>query len=89
MGYEIGIPENSLPVLKSGQHYWKDLVGLQVQNADGEDFGKVDHLLETGANDVLVVKGERERLIPFVMQKVIVEVDLEQGLIRVDWDRNF
>ena len=89
MGQEIGIREDCLPALLPGQHYWKDLVGLQVQNLDGEDFGKVDHLLETGANDVLVVKGEREYLIPFVMQEVIVEVDLVQGRIRVDWDKDF
>ncbi len=89
MGYEIGIREDRLPTLRPGEHYWKDLVGLQVLNIDGEDFGKVDHLLETGANDVLVVKGERQRLVPFVMKQVIVEVDLEQGLIRVDWDKDF
>jgi len=89
MGYEIGIREDRLPTLRSGEHYWKDLVGLRVLNIDGEDFGKVDHLLETGANDVLVVKGERQRLVPFVMKQVIVEVDLEQGLIRVDWDKDF
>jgi len=55
----------------------------------GEPLGTVDHLIETGANDVLVVDGERERLIPFVMGKVIVQVDLEQGEIQVDWDKDF
>ena len=89
MGCEIGIRHDQLPALRPDEYYWKDLIGLQVVNTDGVDFGKVDHLLETGANDVLVVQGERERLIPFVMKQVIVDVDLDQGLIRVDWDKDY
>ena len=53
---------------------------------DGTELGKVDHMLETGANDVMVVKGETERLIPFVMDKVVLDVDLAKGEIRVDWE---
>jgi 16S rRNA processing protein RimM len=53
---------------------------------DGTEIGKVDHLLETGANDVMVVKGETERLVPFVMDKVVLGVDLVKGEIRVDWE---
>jgi 16S rRNA processing protein RimM len=49
----------------------------------------VDHLLETGANDVLVVRGDRERLIPFVQGQVVTLVDLEKRVIRVDWDPDF
>lgn len=89
MGYEIGVRRDQLPALSPGEYYWKDLIGLQVVNIEGDDFGTVDKLLETGANDVLVVKGEQERLIPFVMKQVIVEVDLQQGQIRVDWDKDF
>ena len=61
----------------------------------GELLGKVDHLIETGANDVLVVKGDRlsidqrERLIPFIKDRVIADIDLAQGRIRVDWDSDF
>ncbi len=53
---------------------------------DGAELGRVDYLLETGANDVMVVKGEAERLIPFVMDKVVLGVDLASGEIRVDWE---
>jgi 16S rRNA processing protein RimM len=60
-----------------------------VVTLQGESLGTVDHLLETGANDVLVVTGERERLIPFVLGQVVDDVDLERGEIRVDWDRDF
>ncbi len=89
MGCEIGIRREQLPALAPDEFYWNDLIGLRVINTGGEDLGTVEQMLETGANDVLVVRGERERLIPFVMKQVVVEVDLEQGLIRVDWDRDF
>jgi 16S rRNA processing protein RimM len=49
----------------------------------------VDHLIETGANDVLVVRGEREHLVPFVREQVVKSVDLEAGVMRVDWDPDF
>jgi 16S rRNA processing protein RimM len=62
---------------------------LSVVTLAGESLGTVDHLIETGANDVLVVEGERERLIPFVMGQVIVHVDLDKGEIQVDWDKEF
>ncbi len=89
VGYEIGINRDQLPALPPDEYYWKDLIGLQVVNTQGDDLGTVDHLLETGANDVLVVKGDRERLIPFVMKQVIVEVNREERRIRVDWDKDF
>ena len=89
MGCEIGIRRDQLPALSPDEYYWKDLIGLRVVNLDGDDFGTVDNMLETGANDVLVVKGEQERLIPFLMKQVIVEVNLEQGQIRVDWDKDY
>ena len=66
-----------------------DLQGLKVVTIKGELLGTVDHLIETGANDVLVVRGERERLIPFVLDQVIVNVDLDKREIQVDWDKDF
>ena len=56
---------------------------------DDLPLGTVDHLIETGANDVLVVRGERERLIPFIQGSVIAMIDLDGRLIRVDWDPDF
>ena len=75
-----------LPETGGGQYYWSDLEGLSVVHRDGTELGKVDYLLETGANDVMVVKGEEERLIPFVMDKVVLDVDLAKGEISVDWE---
>jgi len=86
IGTEIGVPRDELPKADSDHYYWSDLEGLSVVHRDGTELGKVDHLLETGANDVMVVKGETERLVPFVMDKVVLGVDLAKGEIRVDWE---
>jgi 16S rRNA processing protein RimM len=85
IGTEIAVPRADLPAPEKGEIYWADLVGCSLEN---QDFGKVTGLLETGANDVLIVKGEKERLIPYTDQ-VVKEVDLDQALIRVDWDIDF
>ena len=66
-----------------------DLQGLAVTNRDGTRFGEVDHVFDTGANDVLVVRGDRERLIPFIREKTVLAVDLERREILVDWDADF
>ena len=66
-----------------------DLEGLRVVNLEGADFGTVSHLFSTGANDVLVAQGERERMIPFVQPDVVQSVDFEAGIVTVDWDADF
>jgi 16S rRNA processing protein RimM len=89
VGAEIAVFRDQLPRPKEGEYYWADMIGLKVVTLDGQELGVVDHLFETGANDVLVVKGERERLIPFVQGQFVQVVDLEAGQIRVDWDPEF
>lgn len=90
IGLEIAVPRSELPPPAEGEYYWADLVGLRVETIEGQVLGTVDHLIETGANDVLVVHGDdRERLIPFVTDQVIRRVDLAAGLIQVDWDPDF
>ncbi|MDJ0761289.1 MAG: ribosome maturation factor RimM [Woeseiaceae bacterium] len=83
---EISVPRSELPETDDGSFYWTDLEGLSVVRQDGESIGQVERILETGANDVLVVKGDIERLIPFVMNEFIVDVDLDNGVITVDWE---
>lgn len=89
-GAEIGIDPELLGSSNGDDFYWRDLVGLRVVNQQGTELGIVDRLMETGANDVLVVKsGESspvERLIPWTLGHAVVEVDLEEGIIFVDWD---
>jgi 16S rRNA processing protein RimM len=86
---DIFVERAQLPPLDEGEYYWADLQGMQVVNRQGERLGRVDSLFETGANDVLVVKGDRERLIPFVSGRVILSVDRSSGEILVDWDKDF
>ena len=88
-GQEIAIRRDQLPPAAEGEYYWGDLKGLTVVTVDGVSLGVVDHLLETGANDVLVVKGDRERLIPYVMGPIVKAVDLAAGTMQVDWDPDF
>lgn len=88
-GTEIWAPRSALPPAKEGEYYWVDLEGLRVRNLEGADFGTVSHLFATGANDVLVVRGERERMLPFVQPDVIRQVDFDAGTITVDWDADF
>ncbi|MCK5718095.1 MAG: ribosome maturation factor RimM [Thiomargarita sp.] len=89
LGADIAIERAQLPPTSKDEYYWTDLVGLTVLNHEGVNFGQVDHLLETGANDVLVVKGKRERLIPFLPDQVILDIDLAQHIVHVDWDEDF
>lgn len=93
---EIGVKADQLPELGEDEFYWRDLEGCRVVNPEGYDFGVVDHLLETGANDVLVVKanakdafGQKQRMIPFVMDAVVQKVDLENRVLTVIWDPDF
>lgn len=89
VGQEIAVRRDQLPPPRADEFYWTDLEGLQVETLGGTPLGRVDHLFATAANDVLVVKGERERLIPFVWAQVVTEVDFELGRMRVDWDPEF
>lgn len=89
-GYEIVIDAGMLPEPEEGEYYWRDLIGLKVETEQGVTLGLVDYLLETGANDVLIVKdGEKERLIPFLQGQFVKKIDLESSLMIVDWDPEF
>lgn len=85
MGRTLAIDRDWLPELDDGEVYWADLIGLEVVNRQGETLGRVARLFETGANDVVVVQGDRERLIPWVRGRFVDEVDLTSGVLRVDW----
>lgn len=98
-GAEILIAESELPPLADDEIYWHQIEGLEVKTADeaGNELllGKASHLMETGANDVLVIKAckgsidRRERLAPWLMNQVVLEVNPEAGFIRIDWDPEF
>lgn len=84
MGCEIAIDRAQLKQ-DENEFYWIDLIGCQVVNLQGENLGEVADLIETGAHDVLRVKGETEELIPFVMDEFIIEIDVQGKRIKVDW----
>lgn len=84
----IAVEREQLPKLAAEEYYWNDLVGLTVINQDGVNFGTVDSLFATGSNDVLVVKGDRQRLLPYT-QEVIISVDLAGKIMRVNWEADF
>ncbi|MFM9834895.1 MAG: ribosome maturation factor RimM [Methylophilaceae bacterium] len=92
-GKQVAVPRASLPALENEEYYWSDLIGLDVKNLQDVEFGNITDVLETGANDVIVVsgqdaKGKRERLIPFTAQ-TILDVSLEKQTMLVDWDADF
>ena len=89
-GAEIRIPRAQLPATtQPGEYYWADLIGLEVRTVDGVGLGRIVQMLETGANDVIVVEDGRERLIPYLWGQVVRGVDLPAGVMTVDWDPDF
>ena len=87
-GQEISVAKGDLPPPQENEFYWSDLIGLKVVNRQGIELGKVDSLMESGANDLLVVKGTREHLIPFVAA-FVGKVDVAGGTIEVDWGEDY
>lgn len=85
---EIFTPRSELPSLAKDEFYWADLEGLAIRTSNNVELGTVDHLFASGANDILVVKGDRQRLIPYI-KDVIKKVDLVERVIIVDWDPDF
>lgn len=90
VGKDIFVDRAQLPAPAKGEYYWADLEGLEVFTTEGASLGRVSHLVATGANDVLVVRGGgKEHLLPFVMEHYVKEVDIPAGRIVVDWDPDF
>ena len=95
IGYEVHANIDSMPNLEEGEFYWFQLEGLAVKNSNGEVFGKIAHMLETGANDVMVVEptnesiDKQQRLIPYLEGDVVKQVDQEIGVVIVDWGADY
>ena len=83
---EIAVIRQQLPPLKNDEYYWSDLAKLQVCTATGITLGNIEYLFAAGSHPVVVVKGKREYLIPFVSPQVIKKIDLQQKMMIVDWD---
>jgi len=85
----IAVYRDQLQELPADEYYWTDLLGLSVRLEDGRELGVIENMLATGANDVMVVRGEREHLIPFVPGQYVKQVDLDARTVIVDWDPDF
>ena len=88
-GAELYVPRSALPPPAPGEYYWVDLEGMEVVTTEGVVLGRVSHLTSTGVNDVLVVEGDRERMIPFREPDYVTSVDFDARRITVDWDPDF
>ena len=85
----IAVPADSLPLLSDGEIYWKDLIGMSVHNSAGDSFGLVVDVMETGYNDVLVCRKDKEDfLIPYI-KNYVLEENLESKKILVDWQYDY
>ena len=89
VGAEIAVERDALTPCQPGEYYWTDLEGSTVVTAQGHTLGRLEYLFETGGHDIMVVAGDCQRLIPFVHEKVVREVRLDQHIIVVDWDPTF
>jgi 16S rRNA processing protein RimM len=88
IGKGLYINKDQLPELSNVEHYWYELTGFQVINKNQVDLGVVDYLVDTGSNNVLVTKGDKEHWIPYI-EPFLVSVDKQNRVISVDWDENF
>ena len=84
---KIKIRRSALPKLSNESYYWSDLEGLSVLNSKEKLIGIIDSLIETGANDVMVINTTKDKriLIPFAMHEIIKEVSIELNYVKVDW----
>lgn len=88
-GCDIAIARSQLPVVEPGEYYYADLINMDVVNQTGKHLGKLVEIVETGANDVMVVVGDDRHLIPLVMGSQVTDIDTGQGIIRVDWEADY
>lgn len=89
VGQEIRVLRSELPEPQGESWYWADLEGLEVRTEAGESLGRISRMLETGAHDVMVIQGNKEVLVPFVPGVYVKKVDLDKGLVVVDWDPDY
>jgi 16S rRNA processing protein RimM len=89
IGHRLFIRQQQLPGLEADEYYWADLIGMTVETLRAEPLGTVAAMMETGADDVMVLEGDRERLIPFVLDDIVREVDLGKRRMVVDWSPEY
>lgn len=86
---QLLVLRENLPEINADEYYYADLLGLAVYNKEQVCLGQVVDFLATGANEVIVVHGEKEHLIPFVFDAYVLKIDVANKTMHVDWDAEF
>jgi len=86
IGADILVLRSQLGVLARGEYYQEDLLDMQVITREGKNLGQVKEIMETGANEVLVIEGQHRHLVPLVWNRYLLDIDQDKGVIRVDWE---
>jgi 16S rRNA processing protein RimM len=89
VGSTIALYRDQMPALPEGQYYWCDLIGMDVVNRGGIKLGQVSEIRETGANDVLVIEGDQRHLIPLLMDRYVMDIDMPANRMTVDWEPEY
>ena len=84
IGWELYIERARLPELEPGVYYWSDLIGLDVVTADGGYLGKIETIIQTGSNDVYVVKDQENEILIPALDNVVIDIDLKKKEMQVD-----
>ena len=84
IGNNLYVDREQLDVLEDNQYYWNDLIGLNVYLDDGKKVGVLGEIIETGSNDVLVIKGDKEILVPYIIGESVKKVMIEEKKIIID-----
>jgi 16S rRNA processing protein RimM len=85
VGKEILVKREKLPPLKKGEYYWIDIIGMMAETEEGKRIGRVKEIFPTGSNDVYVIEGKKGEILLPATEEVIQRVDLEKGVIKVNW----
>ena len=88
LGLNIYIKRSQLAILEKDQYYWADIIGFKVINKQNIYLGNVSSILDTGANDVLIVDGKKTHFVPYI-KHFLIKVDLDKKQVLVDWDEDF
>jgi len=86
VGFDIVIEQKQLPLLKEGEFYLVELEGMEVKTTTGLLLGTLSYFLPVGDTEVMVIEGEKQHLVPFLMDHFVKDINKKEKYIIVDWD---
>jgi 16S rRNA processing protein RimM len=84
IGSDIFIEKRRLPEPEEGSYFWFDLIGLDVFGVDQKYLGRLESIIQTGSNDVYVVKNEDTEILIPALEAVVQKIDLKNRRMQVD-----